>query len=103
MPISEIEPPTPSPLFPRKLTDLFTLSPEDTRRLVLDYGLVGPEDDAYDESPIDPKMPVTPIDADIVNTNRDRNLNKFMAHIGVSFRVFEFPTYRTSAEISRPP
>lgn len=82
--LPEIEPPTPSPLFPRKLTDLFILSPDATRRLVLDYGLVGPESDSYDDSPTEPSMPVTPVDADMINTNRDKNLNKFMAHIGVS-------------------
>ena len=90
IPISDIEPPTPSPLFPSKLSDLLTLSPSVARKLVLDYGLVGPEDDSYADSPTDPKMPATPIDADIINENRDKDLNKFMAHIGVSPQTSKF-------------
>lgn len=40
LPRLEIEPPTPSPLFPRDLTSLMRLGQEEARALVKEYGLV---------------------------------------------------------------
>ncbi|KAJ6497742.1 hypothetical protein C8R45DRAFT_138091 [Mycena sanguinolenta] len=73
--LEEEAPPTPSPLFPRDLKALFALNSEDAEVLVRDYGLGG-------EAP-----PVTPIVALMTPgaeaDSRERNLNRFMAHIGV--------------------
>jgi len=67
--------PTASPLFPRDLKALFALKSEEAQTLVKEYGL-GEE-----------AVPVTPIVAPGTEPDsRERNLNKFMAHIGVSRR-----------------
>jgi hypothetical protein len=67
--------PTPSPLFPRDLKALFALRPEEAETLVKEYGL---GEHAAPASPIAAIAPAAESDA------RERNLNKFMAHIGVS-------------------
>ncbi|KAJ6558427.1 hypothetical protein DFH09DRAFT_1162770 [Mycena vulgaris] len=68
--------PTASPLFPRDLKALFALKSEEAQTLVKEYGL-------GEQAP-----PITPIVAGTANEpdSRERNLNKFMAHIGVSRR-----------------
>ncbi|KAF8178563.1 hypothetical protein K438DRAFT_1977800 [Mycena galopus ATCC 62051] len=67
--------PTPSPLFPRDLKALFALRSEEAETLVKEYGL-------GEHAP-----PVTPIVAPAAEADfRERNLNRFMAHIGVSRR-----------------
>ncbi|KAJ7125053.1 hypothetical protein C8R44DRAFT_130262 [Mycena epipterygia] len=66
-----------SPLFPRDLKTLFALRSEEAQTLVKEYGL--------GEQP----TPITPIVAEGATNepdSRERNLNKFMAHIGVSRR-----------------
>jgi hypothetical protein len=63
--------PTASPLFPRDLKTLFALKSEEADTLVKEYGLG------------DQATPVTPIVAEGTDL-RERNLNKFMSHIGVS-------------------
>jgi hypothetical protein len=75
----ELPPPTPSPLFPRNIADLFAMSPDEARRLVADYGLV---EDIYDpsgSSPASKKSPESSVDTQDIHVN----LNRFMAHIGV--------------------
>ncbi|KAJ7039090.1 hypothetical protein C8F04DRAFT_1087060 [Mycena alexandri] len=69
--------PTASPLFPRDLKSLFALKSEEAQTLVKEYGLS------------EQAIPVTPIVAEGTVSEPDlraRNLNKFMAHIGVSRR-----------------
>ncbi|KAJ7072615.1 hypothetical protein C8F01DRAFT_1104627 [Mycena amicta] len=71
----EEAPSTASPLFPRDLQSLFALKSEEAETLVHQYGLG------------DLGLPVTPLlaQAEVCNDDsRERNLNKFMAHIGVS-------------------
>lgn len=80
--LPDVEPPTPSPLFPRNLADLFSLNPDEARTLASEYGLVRPTDD----SPIlSPHQTRTPNSASPDGDSQDReiNLNRFMAHIGV--------------------
>ncbi|KAK7057515.1 hypothetical protein R3P38DRAFT_2841402 [Favolaschia claudopus] len=79
------EPPTPSPLFPRDLKALFALKPEEAQTLVDEYGL-GKQ-----------AVPATPIVE--VGDSRERNLNKFMAHIGVV--GFEMHGFLSSISISQ--
>ncbi|KAJ7714944.1 hypothetical protein B0H14DRAFT_3014674 [Mycena olivaceomarginata] len=69
--------PTASPLFPRDLKALFALRPEEAETLVKEYGL---GEHAAPASPIAAVAPAAESDA------RERNLNRFMAHIGVSRR-----------------
>ncbi|KAJ7647631.1 hypothetical protein FB45DRAFT_204767 [Roridomyces roridus] len=66
-------PPTASPLFPRDLKALFALKPEEAQTLVTEYGLT------------EQALPITPLPCSTeADGARERNLNKFMAHIGVS-------------------
>lgn len=97
-------PPTPSPLFPRDLKALFSLSPDTAKKLLADYGL---DDSASDPSPVSPsntekaspssskaskKTPASATGSDktLVGDNNNKgttgeaDLNKFMLHIGVS-------------------
>lgn len=73
-PVPEDSAPTPSPLFPRDLKALFALKSEEAQTLVKEYGLGGQA------------VPITPIEGPDEPDSRERNLNKFMAHIGVSRR-----------------
>jgi hypothetical protein len=76
----EGEAPTPSPLFPRNIADLFAMGPDDARKLVADYGLV--EDIPHDSpgsSSANNRSPESPADTQDIHLN----LNRFMAHIGV--------------------
>lgn len=68
--LESLEPPTPSPFFPRDVAHLIDLSPTEARKLVSDYGLdtekpprVGSPNSAFHE--------------------KNSNLNRFLAHIGV--------------------
>nr|GAT57891.1 predicted protein [Mycena chlorophos] len=72
-------PPTASPLFPRDLQTLFALKSEEAETLVREYKL---DDVAVPTTPIDSPAPSEAA----VDVSRERNLNKFMAHIGVSRR-----------------
>ncbi|KAJ6593562.1 hypothetical protein B0H19DRAFT_1281149 [Mycena capillaripes] len=67
--------PTASPLFPRDLKTLFALKSEEAQTLVKEYGL---GEQATAVTPIVPQASES--------DSRARNLNKFMAHIGVSRR-----------------
>ncbi|KAJ7209693.1 hypothetical protein GGX14DRAFT_631564, partial [Mycena pura] len=69
---------TPSAMFPRDLKALFTLKSEEAETLVKEYGIG------------DLALPVTPITTEGAGAEPDshqRNLNKFMAHIGVRRQV----------------
>lgn len=79
----DVVPPTPSPLFPRNIANLFAMSPNDARQLVLDYGLVNNKDkgDSPGQSLAKEKLPESPADAQDIHGN----LNRFMAHIGVGY------------------
>ncbi|KAJ6576848.1 hypothetical protein B0H10DRAFT_2101776 [Mycena sp. CBHHK59/15] len=79
-PIPEEIVPTASPLFPRDLKALFSLKTEDALSLVKEYGL--------GEKVQTPSTPT----AEAASANdrpdsRERNLNRFMSHIGVRRRV----------------
>ncbi|KAF7315180.1 hypothetical protein MIND_00032400 [Mycena indigotica] len=67
--------PTASPLFPRDLKSLFALKSEEAETLVKEYGL------EHTHSPVTPLSAAGK--APIVDDSHERNLNKFMAHIGV--------------------
>ncbi|KAF7321561.1 hypothetical protein MKEN_00677100 [Mycena kentingensis (nom. inval.)] len=67
-----LEEPTPSPLFPTTLQSLFALKSEEAETLVKEYGLE------------DQPVPVTPLEESTHGHERNLNINKFMAHIGVS-------------------
>ena len=97
--VDEVGPLTPSPLFPRDMASLFKLGPDEARALVRDYGLLEdiPEENGDSEvvrvngspnrsdtglaapggSPDLRRMPEE-------NVTRERDLSRFMAHIGVS-------------------
>ncbi|KAJ7729503.1 hypothetical protein DFH07DRAFT_181505 [Mycena maculata] len=78
--------PTASPLFPRDLKALFALRSEDAQTLVTEYGLT------------EQALPITPIAAATEPDSRERNLNKFMAHIGVvGFQMHAFPACTSSS------
>jgi len=79
----EIEPPTPSPLFPRNIADLFAMSPDNARMLVADYGLVKDEGDTPGASPANQNTSESPADTQDMHLN----LNRFMAHIGVPYQI----------------
>ncbi|KAJ7496985.1 hypothetical protein FB451DRAFT_209896 [Mycena latifolia] len=79
--------PTASPLFPRDLKALFALKSEEAQILVKEYGL------GEQAAPITP-IQSTPNEPD----SRERNLNKFMAHIGVvGFQMHAFPVCTSSS------
>jgi len=73
---SDIEPPTPSPLFPRTVQELVSLSPENLRLLAADYRLITPS----------------------ANESTEVVLDKLMAHIGIPYQ-----TIPGSASESHPP
>jgi hypothetical protein len=104
----DFEPPTPSPLFPRDLATLLKFGPNEARTLAKDYGLladipeersenveisgVRQDDDAgnglgteantgSDGSSIDKQI------AEEKTLDRERNISRFMAHIGVRTRA----------------
>lgn len=76
-----IEPPTPSPLFPRNIADLFEMSPEQTRKLIEDYDLVRDNANSPDAFPANPTSPESLTDMQGMHTNR------FMAYIGVPYQI----------------
>jgi hypothetical protein len=98
----ELEPPTPSPFFPRDLTSLFCLNSDAARALVREYGLVE-DDDVYENQSLDtdsgqgggevessssgvqqiPTPTSTTKDPDVDSDSREKNLTRFMVHIGV--------------------
>lgn len=109
LPRLEIEPPTPSPLFPRDLTSLIRLGTEEARALVRDYGLVRvryPKQppQAPPQAPSENALDITTeeIEADdregqqhlkevevvgepiIEEESREESLNRFLSYIGVS-------------------
>ncbi|KAJ7244186.1 hypothetical protein B0H12DRAFT_813248 [Mycena haematopus] len=67
--------PTASPLFPRDLKALFALKSEEAQTLVKEYGL------GEEAAPVTPILAIMAPGAEA--DSRERNLNKFMAHIGV--------------------
>ncbi|KII95749.1 hypothetical protein PLICRDRAFT_227669 [Plicaturopsis crispa FD-325 SS-3] len=93
-PIAEVDgdtddTPTPSPFFPRDLASLFALGPDSARLLVQEYGLID-----QGQSPVEERQnisaartPSTPGSGD----SREANLNRFMAHIGVPFKMVPAP------------
>jgi hypothetical protein len=78
--IFTLEPPSPSPLFPPDLKALFSLKDEEAQTLVQHYGLQdGASSPAASPLHLRPTLvEETPIES------REKNLNLFMAHIGVS-------------------
>jgi len=83
--------PTASPLFPRDLKSLFALKSEEAQTLVKEYGLA------------EQATPITPIIAEgaVPTESRERNLNKFMAHIGVvGFQMHSFPGWSSPEDQS---
>ncbi|PPQ93717.1 hypothetical protein CVT25_013057 [Psilocybe cyanescens] len=100
--LPETVPPTPSRLFPRDLTALFALSQDEARRLLREYGL-----DSATSSPV--RETIRPRGLSIVNeegsdTLHDeksdltegsdahaKDMNKFMAHIGVPYLMIPAP------------
>ncbi|KAH8087875.1 hypothetical protein BXZ70DRAFT_875678, partial [Cristinia sonorae] len=79
-PFSKIDltPPTPSPLFPRDITGLMRLSPNEARTLVRDYGLEPltiPETSFVESFETRKNEP---------QSSREEDLNRFMSYIGVS-------------------
>lgn len=103
-----LEPPTPSPLFPRDLRSLFKLSPSDASTLVKEYGLgeitAPPSSEPPEKEKSSPEASsataTTPSKKNKEKKqnkeaaeeavedpgdieSREHNLNRFMAHIGV--------------------
>lgn len=70
----ELEPPTPSPLFPKSIPKLLDLPPDALRKLAEDYDLV------------DSSSPVVPVGDTVQSAEAHQKLlNKVMDHIGISF------------------
>lgn len=83
--ISDTVPPSPSPYFPRDMTTLFALNPEETKRLLREYGLTSATTSPTAEHPTRPRG-LSIVNEDAAEEDPDihaRDLNKFMAHIGV--------------------
>lgn len=68
--LESLEPPTPSPFFPIDVAHLIDLSPTEARKLVTDYGL-------------DLEKPPRAGGPDSAFHEKNSNLNRFLAHIGV--------------------
>lgn len=90
---SETVPPSPSPFFPRDMTTLFALNPEETKRLLREYGLTSAVASPATEHPTRARG-LSIVNEEAAEEDPDvhaRDLNKFMAHIGVrscSFWLF---------------
>lgn len=90
---AETVPPSPSPFFPRDMTTLFALNPEETKRLLREYGLTSAVASPAAEHPTRARG-LSIVNEDAAEEDPDvhaRDLNKFMAHIGVrscSFWLF---------------
>lgn len=97
----QLEPPTPSPLFPRDLSKLTRLSPTETKELMRDYKLVKVrrvvrKKGATGESSQEMSTPVDDKEGEVVEVveddePREETLNRFLSYIGVSlFCSLEF-------------
>ncbi|THH30881.1 hypothetical protein EUX98_g3320 [Antrodiella citrinella] len=94
----DLTPPTPSPLFPRDLTGLMRLSPDDARALVREYGLEPlqiPEAGLFGEGFIG-------FGDDGPKSSREEDLNRFMSHIGVGFHLVPGPNAPRPASPDSP-
>jgi len=87
---------TPSPLFPRDMAALFKLGSDEARMLMKDYGLEGipeePDDVQIGGGTNGTDNPDTPVASPTrrsaeESATRERDLSRFMAHIGVPFRM----------------
>lgn len=91
LPRLDIEPPTPSPLFPRDLTSLIRLGPEEAKALMEDYGLVRVRYPTTlllpilgeDEEDVEQKPEVF-AEEPVVEESREESINRFLSYIGVS-------------------
>ncbi|KAF8176522.1 hypothetical protein BJ912DRAFT_986806 [Pholiota molesta] len=88
--VADTVPPSPSPFFPRDMTTLFALNPEETKRLLREYGLSSAVASPAVEHPVRPRgLSIVNEDA-AEEEDQDvhaRDLNTFMAHIGVRLSV----------------
>ncbi|CAK5281653.1 unnamed protein product [Mycena citricolor] len=92
--VADAEAASPSPLFPTSLRSLFALQSEEAETLVKEYGLA------------DCTVPVTPIATEAASPSsmesRTRNLNKFMAHIGVvGFQMHALPGFISTFPVGK--
>lgn len=107
MGVCDVEEPTASPMFPRDLATLVSLGPEEARKLVREYGLIGEDED---EGDVDEEVQVAAVRTPTGRTRRDprptstfttasdgqswvnaglqgsreEDINRFMRFIGVS-------------------
>ncbi|KAJ7594638.1 hypothetical protein C8J56DRAFT_927266 [Mycena floridula] len=72
-PVSALDTPSESPLFPSNVADLFRMSEHDARQLVEEYGI---EDAGRDDS----------------------NINKFISHIGLSYQLVDVRISASSSQ-----
>ncbi|ESK93625.1 hypothetical protein Moror_1523 [Moniliophthora roreri MCA 2997] len=85
----EIIPPTPSANFPKSLGELYTLSIDDAKELLREYGIKIPDSPKMGLTPtrtqvsplISPSSAATLVD--VGEASREQIINMFMAHIGV--------------------
>ena len=88
MPMSalDLEPPTPSPFFPRDLTSLIKLPTDQARALVTDYGLgvVRVRNPSGDGKPGNANKKQSAKREPEDEESREATLNKFLSYIGVS-------------------
>ncbi|KAF9485949.1 hypothetical protein BDN70DRAFT_365927 [Pholiota conissans] len=92
--IPDTVPPSPSPFFPRDMSTLFSLNPEETKRLLREYGLSSAVASPAVEHPVRPRG-LSIVNEDAAEEEdpdvHARDLNKFMAHIGVPFLMIPAP------------
>jgi len=86
--LDSLEPPTPSPYFPKDVAHLVDLSPSEARRLVADYGL-------------DPEKPHRIGSPDAAFREKNSNLNRFLAHIGAPYQLLHNPASPATPLITR--
>ncbi|KAF8967934.1 hypothetical protein BDZ97DRAFT_1802022, partial [Flammula alnicola] len=90
--VPDTVPPSPSPFFPRDMTTLFALNPEETRRLLREYGLSSAAGSPATEHPTRPRgLSIVDEAAEEDPDAHARDLNKFMAHIGVPYLMIPAP------------
>ncbi|KAF7982244.1 hypothetical protein HWV62_29464 [Athelia sp. TMB] len=86
--LDSLEPPTPSPYFPKDVAHLVDLTPTEARKLVTDYGL-------------DLEKPHRAGSPDAQYREKNSNLNKFLAHIGAPYQLLHNPASPGTPLITR--